>query len=146
VAQTEQYLSVIPIGLGDWDALLASDAEIDSYMDKFYANTGIQVDRSILIEDAENFTMQALSQGCPESPTWFVYASQDDAKNSHTNAFQSFSEKCPGQFAWSQVPLSDHMYGTEMEKLPEPLRGIYSRLSLSLLNYRLGQILHSIED
>jgi alpha/beta superfamily hydrolase len=145
-AQDQDYLLVIPIGLGDWDALLESDSEIDSYIEKFYANTGIRVERSVLIEDAENFTTESFARGCPESPVWFVYASQDDAIPSHWEAYKFLSGACPGLYNWSEIPLSDHMYGTEMSKLPEPLRGIYSRLSLSLLKYRLDRILHSVDS
>jgi hypothetical protein len=145
-AQDQDYLLVIPIGLGDWDALLDSDSEIDGYIEKFYANTGIRVDRSVLIEDAGKFTTESFSRGCPESPVWFVFASQDDAIPAHWEAYKSLSEACPGLYNWSEIPLSDHMYGTEMSKLPGPLRGIYSRLSLSLLKYRLDRILNSVDS
>jgi hypothetical protein len=56
------------------------------------------------------------------------------------------SEGCPGLVYWSEVPISDHMYGTEMFKIPEPIRGIYSRISLSLLKYRFQQILRSYDQ
>jgi hypothetical protein len=74
-----------------------------------------------------------------------VYASQDDAIPRHSGAYKSLAEECNGFINWVQVPISDHMYGTELLKLPEPLRGIYSKLSLSLLKYRLNQVLRSIE-
>jgi len=146
VAQDQNYQQVIPIGLGDWDALLESDSGIDGYMQKFEANTGILVDRQVLMEDAGKFTSEELFNECPESPVWFVFASQDDAIPVHLEAFHSLSEACPDLVHWSEVPISDHMYGTEMFRLPEPLRGIYTRISLSLLNYRLGQILHSVDQ
>jgi len=145
VAQDQNYQLVIPIGLGDWDALLESESGIDGYMQKFEANTSILVDREVMMEDAEKFTSEALFSECPESPVWFVFASQDDAIPVHLEAFQSLSEACPDLVHWSEVPISDHMYGTEMFRLPEPLRGIYARFSLSLLKYRLGQILHSVD-
>lgn len=144
-AQDQNYLLVVPIGLGDWDALLASESGIDGYMQKFEANTGIQVERSVLIENAENFTTGSLFNGCPESPVWYLYASQDDAIPVHKEAFNLLSEACPGLVQWSEVPFSDHMYGTEMFKLPEPLRRMYSSISLSFLKYRLEQILASVD-
>jgi len=146
VAQDQNYQLVIPIGLGDWDALLESESGIDGYMQKFEANTSILVDRQVMREDAKKFTSEALFSECPESPVWFVFASQDDAIPVHLEAFQSLSEACPDLVHWSEVPVSDHMYGTEMFRLPEPLRGIYTRISLSLLKYRLGQILHSVDQ
>jgi hypothetical protein len=145
-AQDNDYLLVIPIGLGDWDALLESESGIDGYMQKFEANTGIQVERSILIENAERFTTGSLFSSCPESPVWFLYASQDDAIPVHSKAFNTLSEGCPEIVKWSEVPISDHMYGTEMFKLPQPIRGIYSRISLSFLKYRFQQILRSTDQ
>ncbi len=146
VAQEDDYLLVIPVGLGDWDALLKSESGIDGYMQKFEANTGIQVERSILIENAERFTTGSLFSSCPESPVWYIYASQEDAIPVHSEAFRTLSESCPGLVYWSEVPISDHMYGTEMFKLPEPIRVIYSRISLSLLKYRFQQILRSYDQ
>ena len=145
-AQDQKYLHVIPIGLGDWDALLESESSLDGYMKKFEANTGIRVDHNVLYENAANFTTGSLFSDCPESRVWMVYASQDDAIPVHLEAFESLSEACSGMVNWSEVPISDHMYGTEMDKLPEPLRGMYSRISLSLLKYRLNQILRSVDQ
>ena len=146
MAQNHNYMHIIPIGLGDWDGLLESESGIDGYIQKFEANTGILVDPQILVEDAEKFTSQSLFSDCPESPVWFVFASQDDAIPVHLEAFQYLSEACPGNVHWSEIPISDHMYGTETFNLPEPLRGIYSRLSLSLLKWRMNQILQSIDQ
>jgi len=143
-AQNQNYLMVIPIGLGDWDGLIDSGTSIDGYIQKFYSNTGIQVDPQVLIEDAKKFTTKSLFAECPESPVWFVFASQDDAIPLHLESYRSLSSSCPGQIRWSEVPISDHMYGTETTRLPEPLRGIYARLSMSLLKWRLDQILKTI--
>lgn len=143
--QESNFLMVIPIGLGDWDALLASDSGISSYIQKFEANTGIQVSESAMLTTAEQFNVSSLFGECPMSPIWLVYASQDDAIPKHSKAYKSLSEKCDGLINWVKVPISDHMYGTETIKLPEPLRGVYSRLSLSLLKYRLDQVLSSLD-
>lgn len=145
-AQEHAYMLVIPMGLGNWDALIASDPGIDGYIQKFEANTGIQVLPEVLLAEANNFTTQSLFSECPVSPVWLVYGSQEDAIPGHKEAFAALAEKCSDLVSWSEVPLSDHMYGTEMFKLPEPLRGIYSSLSLSLLKFRLGQILSSAEQ
>ena len=143
-AQDQDYLLVIPIGLGDWDALIVSEDGINSYMQKFESNTGIQVERSVLVDEAEQFTTGSLFTACPESPVWLVYASQDDAIPVHSEAFQNLSANCNGKVQWSEIPFSDHMYGTELFRLPDPLRGIYSRISLSLLKYRLDRILRTV--
>lgn len=145
-AQDQNYLLVIPIGLGDWDAMLESESGLDGYLKKFEANTGIRVDYKVAYENAANFTTGSLFSDCPESRVWLVYASQDDAIPVHLEAFESLSEACSGMVYWSEVPVSDHMYGTEMYKLPEPLRGMYSRISLSLLKYRLNQIMRSVDQ
>jgi hypothetical protein len=145
-AKDQDYMLVIPIGLGDWDALIESESGIEGYMQKFEANTGIQVDRDVLLEDAESFTTGSLFSDCPESRVWLVYASQDDAIPVHLEVYKSLAEGCPGMVEWSEVPISDHMYGTEMYRLPEPLREIYSRLSLSLLKYRLERIMSSVDQ
>lgn len=142
-AQDEAYMLVVPVGLGDWDALLDSDSSIEGYQQKFEANTGIKVDKSELIMNARNFSVASLFKDCPESPVWFVYAGQDDAIPVHREPFNSLSDICPGMVHWREIPFSDHMYGTEMERLPELLRGIYSRLSQSLLIFNLNQILNS---
>ena len=142
-AQDEAYLLVVPVGLGDWDALLDSDSSIDGYRQKFEANTGIEVEEGKLIMDARNYSVASLFADCPESPVWFVYASQDDAIPVHREPFNSLSDQCPGMVHWREIPFSDHMYGTEMDRLPEPLRGIYSRLSQSYLIFNLNQILYS---
>lgn len=145
-ALESNFLMVIPIGLGDWDALLESDNGINSYIQKFEANTGIQVSESTTLATAKQFTVGSLFGGCPKSPVWLVYASQDDAIPRHSEAYKSLSETCDGLINWVHIPLSDHMYGTETFKLPEPVRGIYSKLSLSLLMYRLDQVLRSIDQ
>jgi alpha/beta superfamily hydrolase len=142
-ARENGYLLVLPMGLGDWDALVASDSGIDDYIQKFEANTGIQVPREVLVEEANDFTTESLFADCPASPVWLLYGSQEDAIPVQKEAFTVLAEKCGDMIHWSEVPISDHMYGTEMFKLPQPLRGIYSRLSLSLLKFRLGQILGS---
>lgn len=145
-AQDENYLLVIPIGLGDWDALLESESGLSGYMKKFEAYTGIRVDQNVLYENAANFTTGSLFSDCPESRVWLVYASQDDAVPVHLEAFESLSTACSGMVYWSEIPISDHMYGTEMSKLPQPLREIYSKISLSLLKYRLSQIMRSVDQ
>ena len=145
-AQENGYQLVIPIGLGDWDALVASDSGIDDYIQKFEANTGIQVPREVLLDEANQYTTESLFADCPASPVWLLYGSQENGIPTHRVAFDTLADKCGDLVSWSEVPISDHMYGTEMYRLPEPLRGIYSRLSLSLLKFRLGQILSTVEQ
>jgi hypothetical protein len=144
-AQSQDYLLVIPIGLGNWDALRESDSGIEGYIKKFEANSGIYVEQSVLFDNAGSFTIESLFSECPQSTTWLVYASQDDAVPVHYEAAKSLIDACSGKVSWSEVPFSDHMYGTEMTRIPAPLRDIYSRISMSLLKFRLVQILHSVD-
>jgi len=64
---------------------------------------------------------------------WFVYASNDDGLGKYIFLYPSFFEHCQPDVNRSEIAISDHFYGTEVKKIPEPLMGIYSRYSLSFL-------------
>jgi hypothetical protein len=90
------------------------------------------------------FNTQSLFDDCPNSPVWMLYASQDDGIQRHKIPYQKLHQLCQSQINWSEIALSDHTFGTEFTRLPEPLKGIYSRFSLSLLLYRLNGILSEV--
>lgn len=144
-AQNHSYLMVIPIGLGNWDDLIDSPRNLQSYIRKFEANTGTPLDPEIVIQDIHQFSTQALFIDCPDSPVWFIYADRDDGLTIHDLFYQSLKERCQPNVKRSEVAISDHMYGTEEMRIPEPLRGIYSRYSLSFLKWRINQILATID-
>ncbi|MFC1923234.1 alpha/beta hydrolase [Chloroflexota bacterium] len=143
-AQDHNHLLVIPIGLGDWDGLIENPSAVQNYIRKFQSNTGAVLEPDVLLEEGKEFTTKSLFVECPTSPVWLLYASQDDGIQRHWIPYQSLHERCQSQINWSEIALSDHTYGTEFARLPEPLKGIYSRFSLSLLLYRLNGILSTV--
>jgi hypothetical protein len=64
---------------------------------------------------------------------WFVYASNDDGLGKQEFFYLSLFDRCQPDVNRSEIAISDHFYGTEVKKIPEPLMGIYSRYSLSFL-------------
>lgn len=144
-AQSQSYLLVMPIGLGDWDELLESQENLHKYIRKFETNTGISLDPEITTHDIQQFSTQALFTNCPVSPVWFVYASGEDSLVKHDSQYRSLSGLCQPNVSRSEIAISDHMFGTEENRVPEPLRGIYSRYSLSFLKWRISQILAKID-
>lgn len=143
-AQNHNHLLVIPIGLGDWDGLIENPSAVQSYIRKFQSNTGAVLEPDVLLDEGKEFTTKALFNDCPNSPVWMVYASQDDGIQRHKIPYQTLHQLCQSQINWSEIALSDHTFGTEFARLPEPLKGIYSRFSLSLLLYRLNGILSTV--
>jgi alpha/beta superfamily hydrolase len=143
-AQRQNYLLVIPIVLGNWNDLIDSPAKIRHYIKKFQTNTGVTLESEIVFQDAAHFTTQALFADCPDSPVWFVYASNDEGWEQHESPYLSLYERCQPNVKRSEIALSDHTYGTEVTRIPELLRGIYSRYSLSFLKWRLNQILSAV--
>ena len=63
----------------------------------------------------------------PDSPVWFIYASNDDGLEEQDLLCRSLFERCQPDVDRSEIVKSDHFYGTEVKKIPEPLKGIYSR-------------------
>ena len=143
-AQDHNHLLVIPIGLGDWDGLIENPSAVQSYIRKFQSNTGAALEPEVLIVEGKDFTTESLFADCPTSPVWMLYASQDDGIQRYWGPYQTLHELCQSQINWSEIALSDHTYGTEFTRLPEPLNGIYSRFSLSLLMYRINGILSTV--
>lgn len=145
-AQNHRYSLVMPIGLGNWDELLESQRNLQMYIRKFESNTGFSLDPGIVIQDIHQLSTQALFTDCPDSPVWFVYASNDDGLKDHDSLYRSLYERCQSDVNRSEIAISDHMYGTEEMRIPEPLRGVYSRYSLSFLKWRINQILSTMES
>ena len=145
-AQSNNNLLVIPVGLGFWDDLLESPKNLRAYIRKFETNTGTSLDPEIVLQDIHQYSTKALFTNCPESPVWFIYASNDDGLARHDLLYQSLNERCQPNVKRSEIPISDHMFGTEETRVPEPLRGIYSRYSLSLLKWRINQVLSTLDS
>lgn len=143
-AQNHGHSLVIPIGLGDWGGLISNPSKITEYIRKFERNTGISLEPGILIEDGKQLSSQFLFSKCPNSPVWLIFASHDDAREIHYSSFKSLEEKCQSRLKWSEIARSDHTYGTERERFPEPINFLYSRFSLSLLIWRINQILSTV--
>lgn len=136
-----QYDLAIPIGLGDWDGLLNDTAKIRNYLAKYRENTGITLLSEQLVEEGQHYTSQALFNQCPQTPVDLIFAQFDDAKSLLYPIYQDLAGRCGNSLSWSVIPLADHMYGTEVTRLPEPIKSLYSRILLAFLKYRLTEVI-----
>jgi alpha/beta superfamily hydrolase len=143
-ALDHEHLLVMPIGLGDWDSLLDDPAAVQSYIRKFYTNTGASLQTEDVLVEGKDFTTNSIFADCPTSPVLMIYASGDDGIQKYRKPYQELHERCESKINWTEIPLSDHFYGTEFTRMPEVLRRIYSRISLSLLMYRMNGILSQV--
>ena len=88
---------VIPVGLGDWDALIENSSAIQSYIRKFQLNTGAVLKSWELLQEGKEFTTKSLFVECPNTPVWLLYASQEEGIQRHWTPFQSLREGCRSQ-------------------------------------------------
>lgn len=140
-ALDHNYRLAIPIGLGDWDSLLANPKLVLQYSRKFSNNTGVFIEPEGIKEEGEQFTADALFSGCPETPVRIIFASFDDGRIPLDPYYQDAHSRCLEDVQMSVIPLSDHMYGSEKIKLPQFIISIRSRFLLSLLIWRLDRVL-----
>lgn len=141
VAQEHSYALAIPIGLGDWDYVLSNSEEMNGYINKFYANTGVKLSLEQLRREAIGLTPQTLFSKCPETPVEMIYGSKEGTLKSFEPYFQTLREHCDDRLRVHTVYLSGHMYGTESYGLPEPIRKFSSRLQVSYLVFVLNRII-----
>jgi pimeloyl-ACP methyl ester carboxylesterase len=139
-AHDRAYKLVIPIGLGDWQTLLANSKQLMAYLRKIEENTGVSVPREKVIEEGTRFTPQAITDPCPLAPIVFVFAGFDDGKKPMQEQYQKKKANCPTLAGWEIVPFANHTYGTEPTRLPGFLQNLYSKIELSYLIWRLDKI------
>ena len=142
-ALDHNYRIVIPIGLGNWDSLLANPDRIENYRQKIYNNTGVFVSSDRVIIEGEQFSSEILFSECPESPVWLVFASRDDGREPLSPSYREAHNRCGQDLQWSVIPFSNHMYGTESARFPKILTRMVSRIYISFLMMRLDNILEN---
>lgn len=140
-ALDHSFSQAVAIGLGDWDGLLGDDRQVKTYSEKFLLNTGVSVAPTQVKQEGGEFSTDVLFSSCPRTPAWLIFASGDDGLTPLAPSYKAASQRCPGDLGWSVVPLSDHMYGTENQSLPGVLKDFRSRIMISLLMWRLDQVL-----
>lgn len=139
-AQQTPYRLVIPIGLGDYDTILANDEEIRSYSEKLSDATRATIDPEVIRREGEQLRPAGLFSPCPATPVILVFGARDDGY-SVLYSQHKVPDSCQPPISWRTVPLADHMYGTEGGRLPGPVQRYYAAISLSLLTYTINQLL-----
>lgn len=144
-AVDHEYRQVIPIGLGDWDSVLADPKKIESYSQKYFANTGVLVSANRILAEGKQFSTKSLFANCPDTPVWLIFSSRDDGLEPLSPILRKAHALCGQSLQWSIIPFANHMYGTEIGRLPDSLAKIVSRINLSFLMMRLNHILYGIQ-
>jgi hypothetical protein len=139
VSKHNNYRGVIAIGPGDFNIFIGNRIRTQRYIDKFERNTGVRMSSEVMITEALRLTPESLFSSCPETPIALVFGTFD---NPETLLFHRdrIPEQCETRISWVIIPFSGHMYGTETI-LPEPFRFSYTSMSLSLLKWRLNNLL-----
>jgi hypothetical protein len=145
-AQRKEYHQAIPMGLGNWDAVLADAEEIRLYIQKFNNNTGVSLTPEQIVQEAAAFTPGQLFSKCPKTQVLVIYGSWEDARAQISPYYEEARARCGDQLQWLTIPLADHMFNTENTRLPGPARAFLTNFSLSILKYQLNRFLLSIED
>jgi hypothetical protein len=114
VLLASQYFNVklvIPIGLGNYEPMLANHDSRNSYLNKIQRNTAIQVNEKKFFQDYEQMKFNNLEYLCMEN-IFFIFAQNEtDHVNSFFQKLISFSNKC--EYSFYIVPHADHMFGYE---------------------------------
>lgn len=137
----QQYRTSIPIGLGDWDRVLADPDMIEAYKRKFFNNTGVRIDTEEVMSEGIEFSSEYLFSDCPETPVQLVFAGRDEGREELSTYYREAYDRCGEDIQWNVIPLSNHMYGTESTRFPKVLSDIASRIYLSMLMFRLNNII-----
>ena len=143
-AVDHEYKMAIPIGLGDWDSVLADQEELESYSQKYFVNTGVQVSTDQILSEGQQFLSEYLFSDCPDTPAWLIFSSRDDGFEALSPKLQEIHALCGEELQWSKIPFTNHMYGTEFDRLPNTVAKIISNINMSLLMLRMNLILESI--
>jgi hypothetical protein len=144
-AQYIQYRLAIPIGLGDYDVVLANHDTINEYARKLSQNTGVMIGPAVLWNEGEEMRPVSLFTPCPKTPVTLVFGRWDD-KNSLLYSKNKVPDNCEPSISWRIIPLADHMYGTERENLPRVVTVYYSVVVTSLLTQTINQLLTATDQ
>jgi hypothetical protein len=93
----------------------------------------------MMIGEASELSPESLFSSCSSTPIAMIFGTYDnpEALRFHRDRIP---EKCEERIYWYLIPLSGHMYGTETT-LIGPIGFLYTRISLSLLNWRINYLL-----
>jgi hypothetical protein len=139
-SQGKRFRLVIPIGLGDYDTVLASDESMRRYGEKFLSNTGVFLEPEMVLREGRLLVPSSLFFPCPETPVVLLFGARDD-RNSVMYTAGKVPADCEPPIRWSKIPLADHMYGTERGDLPPLVQRLYSTIVMSFLTWRVNQLL-----
>lgn len=139
-ARESRFRSVIAIGPADFRLFLDPESSRREYLSKYQQVTGIRFDEKEFIEQASRFVPQALFQPCPETPIVLVFGQRDirEALSRHASSVLS---ACGDGIEQRTILLADHMYGTEDDRLPEPMSGFLARSFTGMLAITLNSYL-----
>ncbi len=112
---------VLALGPADFSAFLATTESRLAYAAKFQRATGLPLTADRLAQEGPAFTPAGLFTPCPKSPVVLVFG-QFDLKESLAGARPFIEDTCGERVRWQRVPLADHMYHTEPNRLPGVLR------------------------
>jgi hypothetical protein len=138
-AQRVHYRLVIPIGLGDYDVVLASRESIREYSEKLSNNFGVNINPEVIIREGEEMRPLSLFSPCPITPVVLVFGAQDD-KNSLLYSKYKVPDHCNPPILWRIIPFADHMYGTEKRGYPKLITEYYSTVTMSFLIRTINQL------
>lgn len=137
-AKLHPYRHVFSIGPGDFESFLDDPDKMRGYIEKFNSNSNLELTEERMSEEGRELAAQSLFSSCPLSPTVLIFGAFEDKAVTRTYQ-QSIRPECPERLEWVTIPISDHMYGTEISKLIIPFRSVYSNLSISLLVWKLNR-------
>ena len=144
-ARKDAFLLSIPIGLGDWKVILDDPQRVRDHARKIKNHTGVSIDPDLLRKYKKQYTPETAFGSCPQTPVRLIFAKYDDRRSTLFPYVRITREKCTSLVGWRLIPLSDHMYGTEVTRFPKPVRDLYSRISLTLLKWQLLDLIERAE-
>jgi len=143
-ARPRRYRAVISIGPADFRRFIGDPIALRSYSIKFGANTGISISPERIAEEGREFTPAALFSPCPSTPTYLVFGQFDLSES--LRDVRDEVPVCDSMISWETIPLADHMYWTELNFVPTPLRSYVSRPEVGLLLSKVKSLLRSLSQ
>ena len=141
VACDRRFRLAIAIGMGDYERVLIDREDLEQYAYRFEKNSNSIVDRDRLLTEMRDFTPEVLFSSCPMTPMAIIYGSREYDRRVIREWYETLPAGCRANSRWIVIPVSNHMYWTENDNLPQPLGDLQADLSVSLLVYRLNGML-----
>ena len=143
--QSRGFRGVISIGPGDFRSFLRDAESIARYAWKLGRAMGVPVSPDQIASEGQDLTAAALFDPCPESPTILMFGALE-WRDSLRNAADQIPQACAPALQWVTIPFSDHMYGTELWALPEPLQSAVTWPMVFLLGIEVDFQLHELRE